>query len=209
MRGCVAIWHQGRRQTSDDGPKIELHVNMWRGARSHGHDRIDLLDVGLMFLDVRGLRSLSIAIPIRIPQERFSCLFELLKDTTTLSAIFNETFRRGNIDELTDSFPTFLGEATSASFHVANACIGRDFDLEESGSPSDPCTIVTLKQAFFERNAKSDGSFYVRLRVELRDLDWERFSTVIVPEDRAFLSSIFLTEAVEFRLNERRNLGAI
>jgi hypothetical protein len=209
MRGCVAIWHQGRSQTAGDGPKIELHVNIWRGAGLRARDRLDLLDVGLLFQDVRGLDILSIALPVKILRNHITCLFDVLKDNTTLSAIFNETFRHGNIDEHLDSYPAFLNESSVPAFHVSNAAFDRDVDIEDISSIDEPCTIVTLKEKFFERNRACDGSFYVRFRVQLSGPAQERFSTAIEPEDKAFLSSIFLTEAVEFRLNERRNLGSL
>jgi hypothetical protein len=207
MRGSVAIWHDTLPIDADGyAPRVEVHVNIWRSNQRKEQDRFDLFDIGLRFKEVRALQSLSISLPFVIKADHVSDLFDVMQDTATVSAIFNETLTPGPPRDDGNCFAVAHTEKRGTQFYVWR-CSEEVRQLSTMGTGDDCGTIVTIGDQFFRRLQSSVGDHYFRLRIKVPiGLD-NGFVSSNDPKDSAFLSTISTNEIVEFRLNERRNFS--
>jgi len=147
MRGSIAIWHDA----STDGakgyaPKIELHINIWKGNRRNLRRRFDLFDIGLRFEEIRSLRTLSISLPFVVDRGQVFDLFDIMHHNSTLSAIFNETLLA---DTLQDEERIFAArnERKKVQFYVCR-CSVSDMEFSTIGKDDDASTIILFKEEF-------------------------------------------------------------
>jgi hypothetical protein len=206
MRGSIAIWRDAEFiKASGYAPKVEAHINIWRNSlRKPG--RHDLLDVGILFQEVRALCSLSISLPFKVKAGQVSDLFEVMNDDTTLSAIFNETLEARGTSRSEDGFEAFHTERSCVQCFVHRCRAERDWTLKELQDEDDTCSVIVIRPGFFKR-LREVGDHYVRLRIEVPIDQPNGFVSTINPEDSAFVSTISTSEIVEIRLNEMRNFS--
>ncbi|OAI30875.1 hypothetical protein A1351_00655 [Methylosinus sp. R-45379] len=207
MRGSIAIWHDTFPIDADGyAPRVEVHVNIWRNNQRKKRKHFDLLDIGFRFEELRALRSLSISFPFVIKPEHVSDLFEVMHDTSTLSAIFNDTLTPGSMLDRGNCFAASHTESKGVQFFVWR-CPDKELQFSTIGEGRDRSTVITISDQFFEQVRPRVGDHYFRLRIEV-PIDMENgFVSSNDPKDSAFLSTISTSEIVEFRLNERRNFS--
>jgi hypothetical protein len=201
MRGSLAIWCT-TEQTEGSGhlPEIELHFNIWSGLPG---STPDVLDIGFLFKRPRTMQQLFLYVPGKVERPQLKDLSGILKDRTTLSAVFNDTLDLGRDDE--DAFDVMRG--TDVVYRVIKVGIDDpdqvsiDYLTEENGRTG---TVIALGPPVVGR-LSDVTDHYIRLRIALSgDLEGLLVSR-ITPSDRVFLSSFYETQVIEFRLNEKRN----
>ncbi len=208
MRGSIAIWHDAR----DDGangyaPRVEIHVNIWKGDRRNISQRFHLFDIGFRFKEIRSLQTLSISLPFVIQKNQIVDLFSTMHDSSTLSAIFNETLSAGEFRDGGQIFAA-LDERQKVQFYVSS-CSEADRSLATSESNNEKNSIIMVSDRLFDRLRQKVGDHYFRLRVRVPFDEENSFISDVHPKDSAFLSTISAKEIVEFRLNERRNFSTV
>lgn len=207
MRGSIAIWHDTLANDANGyAPRVEAHINIWKGERRTTKRRFHLFDIGLRFEEMRSLRTLSISLPFVVRPEHISDLFDVMHDSSTLSAIFNETLSAGELQENGHIFAA-LNEQKKVQFYVSR-CSENDRSLTTIGKGDDVGSVIMLNDNFFDRLRDKIGDQYLRLRIRVPFQIANGFVSEMDAKDSAFLSTISTNEIVEFRLNERRNFSA-
>lgn len=207
MRGSIALWHDTFPIDADGyAPRVEVHINIWRNNQRKKRKYFDLFDIGFRFEELRSLRSLSISLPFVIRPEHVSDLFEVMHDTSTLSAIFNETLTPGSMSDGGNCFAASHTETKGVKFFVWR-CPVEERQFSMIGEGRDRGTVITISDQFFDRLRPRVGDHYFRLRIRVPVGMENGFVSSNGPRDSAFLSTISTSEIVEFRLNERRNFS--
>ncbi|MER9738601.1 hypothetical protein NKJ31_15685 [Mesorhizobium sp. M0133] len=207
MRGSIAIWHDTLADDANGyAPRVEVHINIWKGERRSAKRRFHLLDIGFRFQEMRSLRTLSISLPFEIQSDHIFDLFDVMHDSSTLSAIFNETLSAGEVQENGKTFAA-LNEPKKVQFYVSR-CSRDDRSLTTIGKGGDAGSVIMLRDQFFDRMRAKIGDQYIRLRIRVPFHLMNGFVSEVDAKDSAFLSTISTSEIVEFRLNERRNFSA-
>jgi hypothetical protein len=202
MRGSLAIWC-----TTDDteiaghAPLVELHFNIWCGLPGN----LDVLDIGILFKEARTIKEMFLYFPARIERGQVSDLSQLLRDPTTLSAVFNDTLevgenKPGSFEVLRNGIIT--RRVVTVDLESATELLMNSF-LEEDGQYG---TILTFSTEVISRMSNV-GDHYIRLRLMLSGVLAKMLVSHIEPSDRLFLSSFYRTQMIEFRLNEKRNFS--
>jgi len=209
MRGSIAIWSEATPiEAAGYAPKIEAHINIWRNSdRKSGQGHFDLLDIGILFQEVRALRRLSISLPFTMDQANIIDLFEVMRDDTTLSAIFNETLEGRRKSQSEDFFEAFHTERKCVQCFVQRCRRGADWTLRKLDDGDDTGHVIVIGPTFFDRIRAAVGDHYLRLRVMVPIGQHNGFVSDNRPRDSAFLSTISTSEIIEFRLNEMRNFS--
>jgi hypothetical protein len=73
-------------------PRVELHFNIWQDLPK---EIKSVFDFGILFCDSSTIQRLFIAIPAALKKSQIQDLSKELKQDTTLSAVFNDTFSVG------------------------------------------------------------------------------------------------------------------
>jgi hypothetical protein len=206
MRGSIAIWHNTLPLDADGyAPRIEVHINIWRNNQRKKRNHFDLLDIGFRFEELRALRSLSISLPFVVHPRDVSDLFGVMHDTSTLSAIFNETLTPGDVLGGGNYFAASHTESKRVQFFVWRC--SDNVQVSTIGVDGEPGTVISISDQFFEQLRPLVGDQYFRLRIKVPIGVENGFVSSNDPKDSAFLSTISTNEIVEFRLNERRNFS--
>lgn len=206
MRGSIAVWYDAEGDDAQGyAPRVEVHINIWKGSRSKGAGRCDLLDIGFRFSELRLLSTLSISLPFVVEQSAVTDLFEVMNDNSTLSAIFNESLVASDQKDDGRFFPA-LNEGGKVAFNIFR-CAPPDISLSTIGDGTESGTVIQLQSALFERMRARIGDQYIRLRIRVPIGTPGGFISEVEPEETPFLSTILTNEIVEFRLNERRNFS--
>lgn len=209
MRGSIAIWHEKEKDSANGyAPRVEVHINMWKGDRDSKQRRFHLFDIGLLFKEVRSIKTLSLCLPFVIEREQITDLFGIMNDDTTLSAIFNETLTAHQ--EVGRSITSFEAkdEKGRTLFFVTSCDTAQDLTMREVGSGDDAGMVITWKREFLDRLNGNIGDHYLRIRIAVPYDTPNGFISEIHPKESAFLSTISTNEIVEFRLNEPRDFSA-
>jgi hypothetical protein len=206
MRGSIAIWHD----TPADGahgyaPKVEIHINIWKGNRRNNRRHFDLFDIGFRFKEIRSLRTLAISLPFAIEERQLSDLFGIMCHSDTLSAIFNESLSAGALQDDERIFAA-CDERDKVQFYVCR-CSHSDMEFTAIGKDDDAGSVILFKEEFCNQLKKNVGDQYFRLRIRVPIGTKNAFISEVTPEDVGFLSTISTNEIVEFRLNDRRNFS--
>lgn len=206
MRGSIAIWHDTFSSDADGyAPRAEVHINIWRNDKRQ-NDNFDLFDIGFRFKELRALRSLSISFPFEVSSGDVIDLFDVMHDTSTLSAIFNDTLSHGSMMDGGERFVAYHKESRRGQFFVWR-CSNEDRRLSIVNEGNARGTIITIGDKLFDRIRPIVGDHYFRLRIKVPARINNGFVSSNDPKDSAFLSTISSSEIVEFRLNERRNFS--
>ncbi len=201
MRGSLAVWcDTSTPDIEGHPPRIDLHFNIWCDLP----DGIpNVLDVGLLFKEYRTIESVYFYIPGRIVENDIIDLSPILSDSTTLSAVFNDTFEVG--DPNNAHFDVRKGNVVF--MYVMKLDVTRHLSIEHIKDDGNIGTILKFtKSILMEGDAIGDR--YVRFRIKLCGTLSKMFVNEVVPIDKIFSSTFYRTEIIEFRINERRNFGA-
>jgi hypothetical protein len=202
MRGSLAIWCT-TEQTEGSGhlPEIELHFNIWSGLPG---STPDVLDIGFLFKRPRTMQQLFLYVPGKVERSQLKDLSGILKDRTSLSAVFNDTLDVGRDDE--NAFDVLRG--TDVAYRVIKVDIDNPDQVsinhltEDDGRRTG--TVIALGPPVVGRLSDATDH-YIRLRIVLSGELKELLVSRIPPSDRVFLSSFYETRVIEFRVNEKRN----
>lgn len=207
MRGSIAIWHDKEEDSANGySPRVEIHINIWKGDRNSKAQRFHLFDIGLRFKEIRSLKTLSLYLPFAVTQERVTDLFDVMSDDTTLSAIFNETLVAKKGPDANEMFEA-QDESGKTQFHVSSCKSDKDITLRGIVDGDGTGTVIAFRREFLDRLNTKVGDQYFRLRISVPYETENGFISEMHPKESAFLSTISTNEVVEFRLNERRNFS--
>jgi hypothetical protein len=201
MRGSLAIWCTTQRlDVAGHLPEVELHFNIWSGLPGNTPD---VLDFGLRCKELRTIDRLFLYIPGKVLRSQLEDLSTVLKDATTLSAVFNDTLEVG--EERNDGFEVLKG--SGVEFRIVKIDIANpdEISIEElKEDDSQIGTVIAFEPAVIARMSDV-GDHYIRIRLTLSgDLD-RMLVSHIDPSDKLFSSSFYETHLIEFRVNEKRN----
>jgi hypothetical protein len=203
MRGSLAVWCTSDNvEVSGHAPLVELHFNIWCGLPGNTPD---VLDIGILFKEPRPISELFLYIPRKVKRDQLKDLSQLLKEPTTLSAVFNDTLDVGS--ERIGSFEVLKSNAVS--FRIVSVDLDNPAQAtievfsEEDGEHG---TIIRFGSEVISQML-GVGDHYIRLRLALSGALSDMLVSRIEPSDRLFLSSFYRTQMIEFRLNEKRNFS--
>ncbi|WP_137104630.1 hypothetical protein [Azospirillum argentinense] len=195
-------------------PSASLHFNLWRfGHRGHEKDEAatpDLLDVGIMVASPGQLAEISIYVPIKIGPEHIADLGALFSDGTLATGIFNESLTATNgpshsvIILKKASGDTYCGVVKFPRSNNQIAASHLKFRHEFDGTI---ITITSTALAMGVSGIAENDSLYFRLRLTIPKSDSITFINAAIPNDKFLTSGVDVTEYLDFRLNQARNLN--
>jgi len=217
--GTIAIWSLPRQGST--GTSVEAHFNYWRlaggksikkrgtGWRSKVAD--DLLEIGLLFDDIRQVDSINIFIPTLVNRAMVEDCAPMLADARFAQGIFNEVL------SVTNNAPgaphcVLLHDQNNEIFCRVHrfAASSRALDASELKiTPENDGTLLTILRNAIDvcSNIHPLQKSYFRLRIRLNGSEKVNpFIKVIPPLDRYLQSGHEEIEYIDFRMNEARTL---
>ena len=195
-------------------PAASLHFNLWRlshrGQEADGSATPDLLDIGIMVSSPTALEAVSFYLPTEICCEDVDDLGPKFSAHALATGIFNEPLtasngHTGNLIILQNttsarycgvfSFPTTAGRISSTDLKITQECDGTTVTI----------TDTALTTAC--RGLNPEDKLYFRLRIRIPKNGANTFINAVVPDDKWFTSGVDVTEYLDFRLNQARNLN--
>lgn len=218
----IAIWFPQKETPTGNPsvepsvkPSVELHFNLWRlGHGGQDTDKgyvPDLLDVGIMVTAPSKLASVSFYLPFPIENKDITDLGPKFADASLATGIFNDTITATNspsesVIVLKRACSTthcgVLTFSTSGS-RISESYINIKQDFDGS--------IITVTQEALDsgiRGIAQNDKLYLRLRITIPKNGADTFFNAAVPDDGWFTSSMDVTECLDFRLNQARNLNS-
>ena len=206
LNGSLAVWCDvATPSVVGLEARLDLHFNMWLdlpGASS------DVLDVGILLKETRQIEQLNIFFPAKINHDDIFDLSKVLRDDSTLSAVFNSTLSVAD-DCVLRNGRTLSYRVKDAggkiSFSVIRLDSNQDYRMDTIRNNEG--TVVSFTKSLFEGINEVGGTQYIRFRLRLRGDLKNLFRDASSPNDNYFLSGFHETDLIEFRINERRNFG--
>lgn len=205
----MAIWFPLKEAASPQ-PSVELHFNLWRmGHSSQKLDKAqapDLLDIGIMVTAPSGLNSVSIYLPIAISTSEIKDLGHLLFDDRLATGIFNEELDATNGPQV-----IILKKASGATHCRVVKFVNTHGQIPESDlevREEFEGTTLTITSTALDAGiygARPDEKVYFRLRITIPKNG--SFFSAAIPDDKWLTSGVDVTEYLDFRLNQARNLN--
>jgi hypothetical protein len=189
----LAIWCS-RKNSEPISPKIEAHFNLWKLDKRNDFDCF--LDFGLMLENAANIDHINIFIPKQIDKSNLEDLGKTFKGNTDLvSALFNEEYRvttsAGN--KVID----VLCAEGRASFYIYILDLDNDIAIENAFNGS----IIKMRVP----PELAGKKHYYRMR--LRHSYVDSITYVDKPPNSPLESAFFVTELVDFRVNDKRDLN--
>jgi hypothetical protein len=160
MDGSLAIWCDTvTKRVVGLEPRLDLHLNLWLEL---GKGIPNALDVGLLLKESRQIESLNIYFPVEVLLADVHDLSEVLRNDSTLSAVFNSSLyvgdqRRGNFDVRNTNH--------QVEFRIARFDHNDDVEVENLGDKQG--TIIKFTKRLFDNINKYEGHHYIRFRLTL------------------------------------------
>jgi len=188
----IAIWFSPRAS----GPKrpylIEAHFNLWRLRNKRLRKIEQFLDIGLMVEDSNDINSFNLFVPF-VVKERIRDLGKSLETTSAIQAVFNEPW----------CAVAYPGISTIQVMDFDKKDIFQVYKLNEKD--------LEVRQAYGGSVLKLQvpdslqTKTYFRFRIYMPDL-WP-ITKEEKPSNSWLESAFFVTEIIDFHVNEKRNLS--
>lgn len=187
---CLAIWYSSKNKVAGVAYSIEAHFNLWR-LKTGKHGKVDqFLDVGLMMEDTLNVTSVNIFVPFAI--EGITDLGSSLQSTEVVQAVFNEPW-----------YAVPYPDKTTIGL--------MDFDK------NDKFRVHELNQSEWKVTQQFGGSVITLLfPIEFTKKTYVRFrigpcelfpvTAESKPSNSWLESAFFVTETLDFHVNEERKL---
>jgi hypothetical protein len=201
VRGSLAIWCETEQvEVAGHSPKVELHFNIWSGLPGNTPD---VLDIGFLFKEHQTIQRLFLYIPGKVDRSQLKDLSGILKNRTTLSAVFNNTLDVGKDTE--GGFEVVRGTVVQFRMIKVDAEDPDQLSVEQFIEDDGRVGTIIVFEPSVIRRMSGVGDHYIRLRLVLSGELEDMLVSHIDPSDRIFLSSFYATQVIEFRVNEKRN----
>lgn len=217
----MAIWIPLKQSTKTpdtndrpQGPTANLHFNVWRlghrGQKTKNSTQSDLLDIGVMVTSPSQISEILIYVPLKIYEKDITDLGPLFSDGALATGIFNESLTSTNgplksVNVLTNaSGSTFCGVV---KFPCSNGCIASSHLSLEQQFDGTVLTITDEAMGMGISGTPAGENLYFRLRLTIPKDGANTFINVAVPDDKLFTSGVDVTEYLDFRLNQVRDLN--
>jgi len=195
-------------------PTASLHFNLWRlghkGQEADGSTTPDLLDIGIMVSSPTQLSEVSFYLPTEIDHGDVEDLAPKLISHELATGIFNEPLtasngHKGNLILLENAasarhcgvfnFPTTGGKISASDLKITHEYDGTTFKITDTALAT-ACTGLN-----------PNDKLYFRLRIRIPKNGANTFINAAIPDDKWFTSGVDVTEYLDFRLNQARNLN--
>ena len=189
---CIAVWFSLRSPEDKSAlSTMEVHFNFWRPRNRKFRQIKQCMDIGLMVEETINIASIYVYLPF-VVTEKIEDLGAKLESTSSLQAVFNEPWR-----SLADP-----GITTIDVVDFEKAKLFQIYRISE-----EDIKIQTAYDGSMLQLVLPDGihnKTYFRFRIYANTL------SPIIKEDKPsnswLESAFFVTETVDFHLNEKRNL---
>ncbi|MDI9849977.1 hypothetical protein QM467_18215 [Rhodoblastus sp. 17X3] len=217
----MAIWFPMKTQRVGT-PSVILHFNLWRlKGKKTGLARLKfwsdqreesqyLLDMGIMVTSPADLAEISIHLPIQITDGDIKDLGPSFADGNLATAVFNESLEATNGPSQS---VIILQKAVGGTYcRVLKFPLSRD-RIPASHlaiSPEFDGTTLTITSAALAAGLigiAPNEDLYFRLRLTIPKNGANTFVNAAIPDDDFLTSSVDVTEYLDFRLNQARNLN--
>ncbi|MBF0375056.1 MAG: hypothetical protein HQL39_16770 [Alphaproteobacteria bacterium] len=212
----MAIWFPLKPPSATPiaGATASLHFNLWRlshrGQEAERSAAPDLLDIGIMVSSPFDLAAVCFYLPIDVNYEDVEDLGPRFVSSALATGIFNEplTASNGHPGSLTIldnavpvrhcgvfNFPIAAGKISKTDLNIVHEYEGTTFTITNTAIDT-ACTGLN-----------HGDKLYFRLRIRIPKKDANTFINAAVPNDKWFTSGVDITEYLDFRLNQARNLN--
>ena len=196
---CLAIWYK-RKPGERRGQKLklELHINLWKlkckKGSAKGKDSKQFLDIGLKVFGIKKARELKIYLPFKILKREIMDLGGRLSKEL-VGAVFNADL---SITETTNSKVAKITDKKGVpQFNIYSIDTKNDIKVPKKYEGS----IIRMDV----NKILPDEPIYYRIRINSSGLD--KFNVVYMLKSSWLEHFSTNTELVDFRVNEKRNLG--
>lgn len=217
----MAIWFPLKPPTAisaaagaPPAPTASLHFNLWRlghkGQEADGSTTPDLLDIGIMASSPTELAEVSFYLPTEISYDDVEDLGPKFISYELATGVFNEPLtasngHKGNLILLQNAasarhcgvfkFPTAGGKISANDLKITSEYEGTTFTITDT-------TLATACSGL-----DPNDKLYFRLRIRIPKNGANTFINAAIPDDKWFTSGVDVTEYLDFRLNQARNLN--
>ncbi len=207
----MAIWFP-LKTTATTSPVVDLHFNLWRldhrKQKAKKSSVLDLLDIGILISRPSDFNSVKFYLPINIERKDIEDLGPKFQNHSIATSIFNERLKvstdQNNVIVLEGAdnvvfcgvfrFPTTGNQISENDLEIDPEHEGTTFTITQTAL-TDAC-----------RTLKPGNKLYFRFRIKIPKVGFGTFVNAAVPHDRWLTSGMDVTEYLDFRLNQARNL---
>lgn len=195
----IAIWYDPKSSSSTDS-ELDIHVNFWKVKKSTLKTDY-LLDLGLMVYDKELTNEIYIHFPFKITRNDIKDLGNvLLNDDKAVNSIFNENYDIHNAGNNSKQ-KNIQNNSKQTLFNIYALDLkdsSNDIDLK----PEFGGTTLVIKTSTIPLTGDCN-KYYFRFRLKGPFL--KNFIRQHVPDNWFFQSAMTNTDAIDFRINEKRN----
>lgn len=204
------LWYKARPIENVTTPKFSVHINFWSESikTSKKKKSSPYLDIGIKIIDYRSLEMLIFHCPFIISEKELVDLSDKLSNKKNANIIFNTD---GEI-ETRDQYSIMKLDKNSAGENLLifpmEQNVGTVFDIQDWKERTninfyfrDFINYIDSKKEF-----KNINSLYIRFRIATESLK-NKIYFDSEPLNKSFESAFSGTRIIDFKINEKRNLG--
>ena len=197
---CLAIWYKHKPSKPKNDLDVVLHVNLWQLKKKNGkkeNDIKDFLDIGIMVYEPSNVQSVNIFTPFKVKKSEISDLGNLFeKNSNLVSTIFNADLK-SQLTEVQSKNLEVVDSKNKVQFYIYMIDHKNDVKMLRKNYGG---SVINIKV-----NSQSEiKPLYYRIRISSDTL--EELYTRYKPESQWLDSHSTVTELIDFRVNEKRNL---
>jgi hypothetical protein len=201
----LAVWYEAEEGHKKDKIRVEIHVNFFKlkNSKPKMSGKYDhMMELGFMIKDIEKITKMNIHFPFEVKKKDFTDVGSLLLDRRNLTnAIFNEQHEVTSNSSKQGFVKKINKEKGFTIYRI-------DFKNEETTDPKRgdyklteqyEGTLLSLNL----KNIPKKGKSYIRFRLKLnKQQDFIKKSN---PSNWFLQSAFTTTEALDFRINEKRS----
>lgn len=188
----IAIWFSPREPSAKLPCSIEAHFNLWRLRNKRLRRTEQFLDIGLMVEEPNNVNSFNLYVPFVI-KERIRDLGKNLENTSIVQAVFNEPW----------CAVVYPGISTIKVMDFDKKDVFQIYKLNDKDLEVRPAYSGSVLRLLLPDSLQAKT--YFRFRIYMPDL-WP-ITKEDKPSNSWLESAFFVTEIIDFHINEKRNLS--
>lgn len=196
-----AFWYE-KNETANDNVTAVMHFNLWTQCGWKGKKRSEeYLDIGFILSHIDCASKLYFYIPFAVKSEEFIDLGKKLNNNELLDAVFNENYSYSTIPD-TDHC---LVKAADGSVVFDLCYLEKGVNVSIANEFEGTLLSFDVKNILDYKDADKSRDFYFRFRIKSHD--FPNLIRKYKPKDSFLQSTIATTYIIDFRFNNKRNLG--
>lgn len=191
----------------EESPSFSVHINFWSESVNNDKDSPDL-DVGLKVCNFSNIDEVRFHCPFNIEDNEITDLVPVLSKIENANIVFNAD---GSINSK-ESYSVYTFEKDGCREDLLLFPLNQDLENIYYLEKDDNKTDIVFNFSIFNKYLKQKREFakinqvYIRLRITSTELK-DNIYFDCEPSNKSFESAFSGTRILDFKINEKRNLG--